>query len=99
MILTFPQYMKYIKFACDEELERLHEFLYCMDNNQDDSEEKYYIAYPADNCPPSKFYAEKQLDGRSMEMDFAIMDSDREDSRSREEREELYAKLRKLLLY
>lgn len=92
-MITFPQYMKYIKFTCDEELERLGEFLYSMDNNYDCSGDKYYIAYPDSNCPPDIEHVTKMLQGRDMKKDFEIMERDDPES------EELYQELRNLILY
>lgn len=94
MNLTCLQYYKYLRFACAEELERLSEFLYGIDNNYDASGDKHWVAMPDANCPPDKEDVEKYLTGRDMAQDFAIIDSDDE-----ENKEELLDELRQLILY
>lgn len=92
--MTYPNYMKYIKFACDEELERLSEFLYGIEHNVDMSGDKYYVANPHSNCPPDKDDVEKMLAGRDTLADFAIMDGSDDDAK-----DSLYSELRQLILY
>lgn len=92
--ITFVDYLKYVRFTCDEELERLSEFLYGVNNLVDQSEDKYYVQYPNGCVPPDYEDAVKLLASRDKSADFAIIDGDDED-----QRESLYEELREILLY
>jgi hypothetical protein len=97
--MTYSDYMKYIKFACDEELERMSEFLYGLDNNCDQSEDKYYVKYPHSNCPPDFDDVVVALAGRDMAADFALIDSDWQPGNGKlTDREQLYETIRELIL-
>lgn len=95
--MTYLEYLKYIEFACDEELERLSEFLYCVENKVDQTGDKYYVAYPSSNCPPDLDHVVAVCVGRDMKADFAIIDE--ADSSAMDAREDLYSELRGLFLY
>lgn len=100
--------MKYIKFACDEELERLHEYLYGLENNYDQSGDKYYVEYPMSCCPPDKEDVEKALQGRDFAADFSLIDTPHDVEckamstaiafNRLTKREELYQTIRELIL-
>ena len=92
--MTYQQYMTYIKFACDEELQRMHEYLYGLENDYDQSEDKYYVKHPSSCCPPDFDEAQALLQGRDMANDFNLMSSGDEEAK-----EELYSELRNILLY
>lgn len=91
--MTFPEYMKYINFACDEELERLQDFLHCMKTGEDCTEDKYFVAFPQSNCPPDMPELVRRLQGRDHQADFLLMNEESD------ARDELYYTLRDLLLY
>lgn len=80
--ITYPEYMKYVRFAFGEELERLGEYLYGIENNIDQRGDKYYVEYPNSCCPPDYEYVCDQLEtaGRVIARDFKIIDSEDDDA-------------------
>lgn len=103
--MTYLDYMTYIKFACDEELERMREFMWGIEHNEDQTGDKYYVAYPTSNCPPDFEDVQKALAGRDMAADFALINSDDSAEQiqaaatgSLTEKEELYQEIRELIL-
>ncbi len=50
--MDFVHYARMLKHICDEELERMSEFLHYVDKLEDASEDKYYIKNPRGLCPP-----------------------------------------------
>lgn len=107
MKLSFAQYARYLKTSCDEELERMQEFLSAVEQEgkpggvEDVSKgDKYYLEFPQSSCPPDRETAEKYLEGRDFEADLTILERNEatETPAQTEEREELYQHIRYLLL-
>ncbi len=95
MKLTYKQYADYILWACDEELARLEEYIYHLQNTETDiSDDKPWTVEP--ESLPSMEYCDKQLAGRDFEADLIILsDEDADDGL----RCDLYEEIRNLILY
>ncbi len=94
--MEFKSYTKYLRFAWDEECQRVEEWISARTSATADwgpDGDKYWIGLPVEEIGcPSMQELEPLLQGRDEAADFAIMDSDDEAAK-----EALYDTLRGLL--
>lgn len=94
--MTYHEYAKYLKFAMDEEIQRMSDFLSCLGLDgqpvEDLSNDRYWIVTPSNFTMPDKEELEEVLKGRDFELDFYVIDSG-----SDSDKEMLYLYLRDLI--
>lgn len=94
--MTYQEYAKYIKFAMDEEVERMQEFLACLglhkQPEEDCSDDKYWTVTPSNFTMPDKVDLEKAFQGRNTALDIQVITSG-----SEKDKEDLYLELRDLI--
>ncbi len=94
--MTYQEYAQYIKFAMDEEVERMSEFLSCLGLDgqpvEDCSDDRYWTVEPGNFTMPSREELITVLKGRDYSLDLAIISSG-----SDQDKEILYLALRDLI--